>query len=66
MSDMLSQMKKEAGKSGTLNTVVTNVYPLKVMPNVPYYKYDIRMHAIFKTKDGGEKTLELTKQTRDE
>ncbi|KAK6059544.1 PAZ domain protein, partial [Cooperia oncophora] len=38
----------------------------ELKPNVPYYKYDVRMYIVYKGNDGREHLKELTKQTKDD
>ncbi|EYB93820.1 hypothetical protein Y032_0178g653 [Ancylostoma ceylanicum] len=58
--------KRPPGTTGANTEFVANLTSLKLKPNVPFYKYDIRMYIVYKGKDGKEHLKELTKQTKDD
>ncbi|KAK6014640.1 piwi domain protein [Ostertagia ostertagi] len=58
--------KRAPGSIGTKLDFVTNLTSIKLKPNVPYYKYDVRMYIVYKGNDGREVLKELTKQTKDD
>ncbi|KHJ99417.1 PAZ domain protein [Oesophagostomum dentatum] len=51
---------------GARTEFVANVTSLKLKPNIPFFKYDIRMYVVYKGADGKEHLKELTKQTKDD
>ncbi|CAI4230814.1 unnamed protein product [Auanema sp. JU1783] len=54
--------KKQPGSIGTTCNLKTNMWRLTLKPNVPLYKYDVRMNVLFPD----DKSKELTKQTKDD
>ncbi|KAK6059546.1 hypothetical protein COOONC_02825 [Cooperia oncophora] len=73
--------KRSPGTIGSKFELVTNLTALKfsmstihndlmsnleLKPNVPYYKYDVRMYIVYKGDDAREHLKELTKQTKDD
>ncbi|KAF8386764.1 hypothetical protein PRIPAC_75906 [Pristionchus pacificus] len=58
--------KREPGKAGRAVDILSNITPITLKKNVAYFKYDLRMYAIFSKKDGSEGTREFSKQTRDD
>ncbi|KAK6726360.1 hypothetical protein RB195_004586 [Necator americanus] len=58
--------KRAPGTLGAATEFVTNLTSLKLKPNVPFFKYDIRMYIVYKSSDGKEHLKELTKQTKDD
>ncbi|KAE9416566.1 hypothetical protein Angca_007488 [Angiostrongylus cantonensis] len=58
--------KRSPGQRGVKSEFLTNLTKLTLKPNVPFFKYDVRMYMVYKGKDGGEHLKELTKQTKDD
>ncbi|KAL6732063.1 hypothetical protein Aduo_002863 [Ancylostoma duodenale] len=58
--------KRPPGTTGANTEFVANLTSLKLKPNVPFYKYDMRMYIVYKGNDGKEHLKELTKQTKDD
>ncbi|CAJ0596093.1 unnamed protein product [Cylicocyclus nassatus] len=58
--------KRAPGNIGAKTEFITNLTPLSLKPNIPFFKYDIRMYVVYKGADGQERLKELTKQTKDD
>ncbi|GMT31653.1 hypothetical protein PFISCL1PPCAC_22950 [Pristionchus fissidentatus] len=58
--------KRAPGTAGRAVEVNTNITPITLKKNVSYFKYDIRMNAVFTKKDGSEGMKEFSKQTKDD
>ncbi|KAL6732061.1 hypothetical protein Aduo_002862 [Ancylostoma duodenale] len=58
--------KRKPGVSGAKAEFLTNLTALTLKPNVPYYKYDIRMYVVYRRNGEEEQLRELTKQTKDD
>ncbi|KAF8380955.1 hypothetical protein PRIPAC_70097 [Pristionchus pacificus] len=58
--------KRAPGTNGAALELSTNITPITLAQNVNYFKYDIRMYAVFTKRDGSKTTKELTKQTKDD
>ncbi|VDM68697.1 unnamed protein product, partial [Strongylus vulgaris] len=58
--------KRPPGTTGAKTEFTTNLTSLTLKPNVPFFKYDIRMYMVYKGADGKEHLKELTKQTKDD
>uniref|UniRef100_A0A7I4XS84 PAZ domain-containing protein n=2 Tax=Haemonchus contortus TaxID=6289 RepID=A0A7I4XS84_HAECO len=58
--------KRDPGSRGTKTEYLTNLTNINLKPNVPFYKYDVRMYIVYKGNDGREHLKELTKQTKDD
>ncbi|GMT05639.1 hypothetical protein PENTCL1PPCAC_27813, partial [Pristionchus entomophagus] len=58
--------KRPPGTNGRAVELNTNITPLTVKKNVAYFKYDLRMYAVFAKKDGSEGIKEFSKQTKDD
>ncbi|VDN24929.1 unnamed protein product [Cylicostephanus goldi] len=58
--------KRTPGNLGAKTEFITNLTPLSLKPNIPFFKYDIRMYVVYKGADGQERLKELTKQTKDD
>ncbi|KJH43818.1 piwi domain protein [Dictyocaulus viviparus] len=58
--------KRPSGNRGMKTEFLTNITKLSLKPNVPFFKYDVRMYVVYKGTDGREHLKELTKQTKDD
>ncbi|CAJ0596092.1 unnamed protein product [Cylicocyclus nassatus] len=58
--------KRPPGTIGRKTEFRTNLTSLTLKPNVPFYKYDVRMYVLYKGSDGREIRRELTKQIRED
>ncbi|VDL82045.1 unnamed protein product [Nippostrongylus brasiliensis] len=66
VSNVALPEKRAPGSAGVKQDFVCNLTALKLKPNVPFYKYDIRIYVVFEKSDGTEHQKELTKQTKDD
>ncbi|KAJ1373701.1 eukaryotic translation initiation factor 2c [Parelaphostrongylus tenuis] len=57
--------KRPPGTRGSKTDFLTNLTRLNLKPNVPFFKYDVRMYVVYK-RDDREFFKELTKQTKDD
>ncbi|CAB3406471.1 unnamed protein product [Caenorhabditis bovis] len=56
--------KKPAGFIGTPTTCVANIKKIDLMPNVPIYKYDVKIDIFYKKDDGEIVSHEISKELR--
>ncbi|GMR31067.1 hypothetical protein PMAYCL1PPCAC_01262 [Pristionchus mayeri] len=58
--------KRPPGSAGRPVEINTNITPITLKKNISYFKYDLRMYAVFAKKDGSEGLKEFSKQTKDD